>query len=216
MAALILAIFSIVSTEFVIVGLLPPISRDLGVPVEASGRLVTWFALAAGLGGPVVTMLTSRARRRPSLVAATIVFSLTNALIALAPAYGLIVLARIIQGAVLPAFVSVASVSATQLVPPGRGGQAISMLYAGVALATVLGVPLGTIVAASMGWPAVFLALAVLCALSAGLLAALPPIIEGAPAPSLTAQTRLLAEPMFLVHLALSAIVFAAMFASYT
>lgn len=208
--------FVIVTTEFVVVGLLPAMAKDLNLSITEAGWFVTWFALAAALLGPPLTMLAGRCDPRRVLIAAAIVFAAGNLAIAWAPHYSIVVAVRLLQGCALPAAASVAVVAATRLAGAEREGWAVSRVNIGVVTATVLGVPAGAIAADYAGWPASFVGLALLGLLSAGLVAVWFPRMEIAKQPSMLTEASLLWRPGFLMHLSLSCILFAGMFAGYT
>lgn len=121
-------IFVIVTTEFVVVGLLPAMAKDLNLSLAEAGWFVTWFALAAALLGPPLTMLAGRCDPRHVLITAAIIFAAGNLAIALAPHYFIVVAVRLLQGCALPAVVSVASVAAARLAGAEREGWAGSPL----------------------------------------------------------------------------------------
>lgn len=162
LAALGVAAFVFGTAEFVIVGVLDLVARDLHVPVSTAGQLVMAYALGISIGGPIVTAATSRLDRRTLLIAALILFILANVVMAVTRDFGVLLLARFIPGAMHGLFVGVASITAAQLVPPGRQGAAMSKVFGGIAVATVLGVPLGTFVAQALGWRIAFVGIIVL------------------------------------------------------
>lgn len=208
--------FVIVTTEFVVVGLLPAMAKDLNLSLAETGWFVTWFALAAALLGPPLTMLAGRCDTRRVLITTAIVFAAGNLAIALAPHYSIVAAVRLLQGCALPAAASVAVVAATRLVGVEREGWAVSRVNIGVVTATVLGVPAGAMAADYAGWPASFAGLALLGLLSAGFVAAWFPRMEIAKQPSMLTEVSLLWRLDFLMHLLLSCILFAGMFAGYT
>jgi predicted MFS family arabinose efflux permease len=208
--------FVIVTTEFVVVGLLPAMAKDLNLSLAEAGWFVTWFALAAALLGPPLTMLAGRCDPRHVLITAAIVFAAGNLAIALAPHYSIVIAIRLLQGCALPAVASVAVVAAARLAGAEREGWAVSRVNIGVVAATVLGVPAGAMAADKAGWPASFAGLALLGLISAGLVAVWFPRMEIAKQPSMLTEASLLWRPGFLMHLLLSCILFAGMFAGYT
>lgn len=210
------AIFVVVTTEFVVVGLLPAMASDLNLSLAEAGWFVSWFALAAALLGPPLTMLAGRCEPRPVLVATAIVFAAGNLAAALVPHYSVLVAVRLVQGCALPVFASVAIVTAARLAGSGREGRATSLVNLGVVGATVLGIPAGAMLADKAGWPASFAALAALGFISAALLAIQFPRLGSAKPPSLRAEASLMWRPAFLAHLLLSGMLFTAMFAGYS
>ena len=144
-------------------------ARDLDVAVVEAGRLVSWFALGSALLGPPLTIAASRMQPRQVVAAGLWAFALGNLAAALMPSYPLILGVRVVQGAVLPALVSVGSVAIAKLAGPGQEGRAVALVYLGVVVALVLAVPGGVVLAERGGWPHSFLCLALLAALAAAL-----------------------------------------------
>lgn len=210
------AMFVVVTTEFVVVGLLPSIARDLDLSLAAAGWLVSAFALSAGLLGPPLTMLAGRCEPRHVLVAAAMLFGIGNLLAALVPDYAMLIAVRLVQGCALPVFASVAIVAAARMAGRGREGWAASQVNLGVVGATVLGIPAGALIAEQAAWPASFAVLALLGFASAALLALRFPRLGTAARPSARAEYGLLRRPGFLAHLVLSGLIFTAMFAGYS
>lgn len=211
-----IAAFVIVTTEYLIVGLLPALSRDLAISISAAGQLVTLFAFTVMLFGPPLTAWLSHLDRKKLFVAILVVFALSNALAALAPNIWVLALARFIPALALPVFWGTASETAGQLAGPARAGQAVSRVYLGISAALLFGIPLGTVAANSVGWRNAFWMLAVLSLLMAAALWALMPAVARAPRMNFKQQARLFREPYFLANVALSIVVFTAMFTAYT
>jgi len=211
-----IAAFVIVTTEYLIVGLLPALSRDLAISISAAGQLVTLFAFTVMLFGPPLTAWLSHLDRKKLFVAILVVFALSNALAALAPNIWVLALARFIPALALPVFWGTASETAGQLAGPSKAGQAVSRVYIGISAALLFGIPLGTVAANSVGWRNAFWMLAVLSLLMAAALWALMPAVARAPRMNLKEQARLFREPYFLANVALSIVVFTAMFTAYT
>jgi len=218
MSILILAIaaFVIVTTEYLIVGLLPALSRDLGISISAAGQLVTLFAFTVMLFGPPLTAWLSHLDRKKLFVGILVVFAASNALAALAPNIWVLALARFIPALALPVFWGTASETAGQLAGPAKAGQAVSRVYLGISAALLFGIPLGTVAANSIGWRNSFWMLAVLSLLMAAALWVLMPAVARSPRMDFRAQARLFREPYFLGNVVLSVIVFTAMFSAYT
>ncbi|QEU01937.1 MFS transporter [Pseudomonas oryzihabitans] len=214
--ALTLAAFVIVTTEFIIVGLLPALSRDLGISVAMAGQLVTLFAFTIALAGPFMTAWLSRYERRRLFVVMALAFALCNAAAALAPSYWALVVARVIPAALVPVFWGIGSEAAAQLVSREKAGKAVAHVYFGVTAALLFGIPLGTVLGNAIGWRGAFW---ILAALSLGmiplLLLALPRIPAGT-RQNLGSQVSLFKSAFFLANLGLSLAIFTAMFAAYT
>jgi DHA1 family inner membrane transport protein len=218
LAILILAIaaFVIVTTEYLIVGLLPALSRDLGISISAAGQLVTLFAFTVMLFGPPLTAWLSHLDRKALFVGILVVFALSNALAALAPNIWVLALARFIPALALPVFWGTASETAGQLAGPERAGQAVSQVYLGISAALLFGIPLGTVAANGIGWRSAFWLLAALALLIALALWAWMPPVTRADRIDFRQQARLFREPYFLANVGLSIVVFTAMFTAYT
>jgi DHA1 family inner membrane transport protein len=210
------AAFVIVTTEYLIVGLLPALSRDLGISISLAGQLVTLFAFTVMLFGPPLTAWLSHLDRKQLFVAILLVFAASNALAAMASNIWVLALARFIPALALPVFWGTASETAGQLAGPEHAGQAVSKVYLGISGALLFGIPLGTVAANSIGWRSAFWLLAALSLLIAAALWALMPPVARSERMNLRQQARLFKEPCFLANVALSVIVFTAMFTAYT
>jgi DHA1 family inner membrane transport protein len=153
--------FGIGVTEFVIMGLLIEVSGDLGVSIPAAGLLISGYALGVVLGAPILTMATSRWPRKSVLLALMAIFILGNAAAAVAPGYGTLMAARILTAFAHGTFFGVGSVVATGLVAPDRKASAIAIMFTGLTVATILGVPFGTWLGQMAGWRSTFWAVTV-------------------------------------------------------
>ena len=211
-----LAGFLVVTTEFLIVGLLPALSRDLGISISMAGQLVTLFAFTVMLFGPPLTAWLSHLDRKALFIGVLIVFALSNALAAVATNIWILALARFIPALALPVFWGTASETAAELAGPGKAGQAVARVYLGISAALLFGIPLGTIAANSIGWRSAFWILAVLSLAIALALWRLMPAVARAKRVDFRSQARLFREPCFLANVALSVLVFTAMFTAYT
>lgn len=210
----------VVTTEFVVIGLLPALMRDLAITAAEAGRLVSGFALASAILGPPLTMAADRLAPHRVLAATLAVFAAGSLATALAPDYAVALTARLAQGAALPVLVSVGSVAVADLAGPGGEGRAVAAVYMGVATAMVIAIPGGVLVADVAGWPACFLALAALAAVGAGVLGTRFPR-PGEPSRAASkaqrvAQALILGQSAVLAHLLLSALLFTAMFTAYS
>ncbi len=176
LAVLALSAFAIGTTEFVIMGLLPDVARDLAVSIPAAGWLVTGYALGVALGAPFMAVATARLARRTALMLLMGIFVAGNLLCALAASYELLMLARVLTALCHGAFFGIGSVVAAGLVAPERRASAVALMFTGLTLATILGVPLGTALGQVAGWRATFWAVTLIGVLAlAGLKLALPP-----------------------------------------
>jgi DHA1 family inner membrane transport protein len=206
----------IVATEFIVVGMLPMMARSLAVSLPEAGLLVTWFALSSAIFGPVLTIASSRMEPRRVAVAVLLAFAGGNLVATLVPTLAVVTGVRVVQGAALPVFVSVTNAAVARLAGPGREGRAIALANVGVVVGLVLAVPAGVALAARAGWPATFVGLALLALAAMAAIGATFPRMGNPDLPSIGAQATLVREPVFLGHLLLSAVLFTAMFASYT
>ncbi len=211
-----LAGFLVVTTEFMIVGLLPALSSELGISISLAGQLVTLFAFTVMLFGPQLTSWLSHLDRKALFVGVLIVFALSNALAAVASNIWVLALARFIPALALPVFWGTASETAAELAGPGKAGQAVARVYLGISAALLFGIPLGTLAANSIGWRSAFWILAVLSLVIALALWRLMPAVARAKRVDFRSQARLFREPYFLANVALSILVFTAMFTAYT
>ncbi|MEV0824366.1 MFS transporter [Nonomuraea rubra] len=173
--ALAISAFGIGTTEFIINGLLPELAADFGVTIPAAGLLVSGYALGVAVGGPPLTMLGGRLSRKTMLLALMVLFIAGNLLSALAPSYGMLMVGRFLAAFAHGAYFGVGSVVAADLVAPQKRASAIALMFTGLTLANVLGVPLGTWIGQAFGWRATFwVVVAIGVAGLAGVLALVP------------------------------------------
>ncbi|MFI8554581.1 MFS transporter [Psychrobacter sp. NPDC077938] len=160
--ALTLSAFAIGTTEFVIVGLVPTIAADLGVSLPSAGLLVSLYAVGVAIGAPILTALTGRWNRKIVLMSLMGLFVMGNLLAWQAPSYETLILARILTGLAHGVFFSIGSMIATSLVSKEKEASAIAIMFTGLTVALVTGVPLGTWIGQHFGWRATFLVVSVL------------------------------------------------------
>lgn len=159
--ALAISAFAIGTTEFVSVGLLPLIADDLHISVTTAGLTVTLYALGVTFGAPVLTSLTTAVSRKTLLLALMVLFIAGNSLAAAADGIAMLLTARVISALSHGLFMSIASTIAADLVPEDRRASAISVMFTGLTVATVTGVPLGTFLGQQLGWRAAFIAIVI-------------------------------------------------------
>ncbi|MFE7064841.1 MFS transporter [Sutcliffiella sp. NPDC057660] len=157
--ALAVSAFAIGTTEFISVGLLPLISQDLDISVTTAGLTVSLYALGVTLGAPILTALTSRMSRKTLLLWIMVIFIIGNSLAASATSIGLLLFARVIAAFSHGVFMSIGSTIAANLVPENKRASAISIMFTGLTVATVTGVPFGTFVGQQFGWRMAFVAI---------------------------------------------------------
>ncbi|MCO6418506.1 MFS transporter [Siccirubricoccus sp. KC 17139] len=148
--------FGIGVTEFVVMGLLIEIGADLRISIAAAGTLISGYALGVVAGAPLITAATSRFSRRDVLLGLMLVFTLGNLACAVAPSYGWLMAARVLTAFAHGTFFGVGSVVAAGLVAPDKRASAIAIMFTGLTLANILGVPFGTWLGQTHGWRATF------------------------------------------------------------
>jgi DHA1 family inner membrane transport protein len=218
--ALAVAAFGIGTTEFVIMGLLPDVARDLSVSIPAAGMLVSAYALGVTIGAPIVAIAVANMPRKKALMSLIGIFILGNLLCAIAPGYAVLMAARIVTAFCHGAFFGIGSVVAAGLVAPNRRAQAIALMFTGLTLANVLGVPLGvplgTALGQAVGWRATFWAVTGIGVIAAIALAVcLPSKIEMQKA-SLVHEFTVLKNPQVLMVLGTSVLASASLFSTFT
>ncbi|WP_077622291.1 MFS transporter [Sediminibacillus massiliensis] len=160
--ALAVSAFAIGTTEFISVGLLPMISGDLNISVKTAGLTVSLYALGVTFGAPVLTSLTSTMSRKSLLLWIMIVFIIGNSIAAVSSSVGVLLFARVLSALSHGVFMSIGSTIAANLVPEDKRASAISIMFTGLTVATVTGVPFGTFLGQQFGWRIAFLAIAVI------------------------------------------------------
>jgi DHA1 family inner membrane transport protein len=214
--ALALASFGIGTTEFVITGLLPDVAGDLGVTIPQAGLLVTGYALSVAFGSPFLAVATARMDRRKALLLLIGIFILGNLLCALAPNYALLMAARIVTALCHGAFFGLGAVVAAALVPEQKKAQAIAMMFAGLTLANVLGVPFGTALGEAVGWRNTFWAVVVIGFAAAFALYAWLPRNMPTPRMKLIHEARSLGSTQVILAMLISVAVSASLFGVFT
>ena len=157
-----LSAFAIGTTEFVIMGLLPDVAADLGVSIPGAGWLVTGYALGVAIGAPFMALATAKLPRKAALVALMGIFIVGNLLCAVASDYNVLMFARVVTALCHGAFFGIGSVVAAGLVPANKRASAVALMFTGLTLANVLGVPLGTALGQAAGWRSTFFAVTVI------------------------------------------------------
>lgn len=199
-AALLLATFSIVSAELVIAGLLPTLATDLGVDIPTAGLLITGYAIGVAIFGPVLALSTSRVPRKTLLLAMMGVFIAGNMLCAVSSNYWMLLGARLVMSACHGLYFGVAMVIANRVAPPARASTAASLIVAGVTLAIIAGVPLGTAIGNAWGWRTTFWLIAGTGALASLVVAWLIPAMpQTGPKLDVRAEIRAALKPVLLL-----------------
>ena len=215
--ALTISAFAIGTTEFVIVGLVPTIAEQLAITLPSAGLLVSIYALGVAIGAPVLTALTSRLPRKQLLIGLMVLFTAGNMLAWQAPDYTTLVIARLLTGLAHGVFFSIGSTIATSLVPKEKAASAIAIMFGGLTVALVTGVPLGTFIGQHFGWRETFLAvslLGVIALVSSVLL--IPSNIPGRTAATLREQLQVLTHPRLLIIYVITALGYGGVFTAFT
>lgn len=215
--ALTLSAFAIGTTEFVIVGLIPTMANDLQVSLPSAGLLVSLYALGVAIGAPVLTALTGKWNRKSVLLGVMSLFVIGNLLAWQAPGYPTLVLARILTGLAHGVFFSIGSTIATGLVPKEKAASAIAIMFTGLTVALVTGVPLGTYIGQQFGWQSTFLIVALLGLIALlGSMLLVPRNLPQPPATKLVAQLKVLTQPRLLLVYAITALGYGGTFTAFT
>lgn len=209
--------FGIGTTEFVIMGLLMQVAADLHVSIASAGLLISGYALGVFAGAPLLTAATGRLPRKAVLVALMVVFTLGNLACALAPNYEVLMAARVLTSLAHGTFFGVGAVVATSLVDEDRKASAISIMFTGLTVATLLGVPAGAWLGLHHGWRMTFWAVAAIGVVATLVIATMVPKDQGHDvASSLRDEIRMVARPPVLLGLLMTVLGFGGMFTVYT
>ncbi|MDA3643351.1 MFS transporter [Saccharopolyspora indica] len=213
-----LGIFTQGTSEFMLSGLLPDIASDLGVSIPDAGLLISAFAVGMVVGAPLLAIATMRWPRRTTLVALQLVFIGAHVAGALAPGYWILFATRIVSAVSYAGFWAVAVATGVGLVAPNARSRAVAVIASGLTLATIVGVPAGTLLSQSAGWRAVFWAVAALTAIS--LVCSLLTIRESAEAQgearSAAAELRALARPQLWLSYVITALTFGSVIVTFS
>lgn len=191
--SLLLGAFAIGTTEFVVAGLLPAIAADFKITIADAGLLVTGYALGVAFGGPAMMVLAARFPRKPAILGVLAVFFAAHVGCAMAPGFGMLLLARAVAAAAHGCFFGLAIVLATGSVPPERRATSLSIVVGGLNIANIIGVPAGTAVGNAFGWRAAFVMVAAFALVATVAIAAFVPNADGTqPKPPLRRQVRAL------------------------
>ncbi|WP_435253624.1 MFS transporter [Streptomyces sp. 1222.5] len=198
-------------------GLLPDVADDLHISIPAAGHLVSAYALGVVIGAPLLAAVTARMSRRTVLIGLMVLFVVGNALSAFAPGNGSLLAARFLSGLPHGAFFGVGAVVATAMVPPERKARSVSLMFLGLTVANIAGVPAATLMGQHLGWRATFLGVSVIGLVAIASLALLIPH-DHTQAPATGLRGELAALTSLPVWLALGTTVagFGALFAAYS
>lgn len=215
--ALTISAFGIGTTEFVIVGLLPTVAKDLNISIPSAGLLVSLYAIGVAIGAPILTALTSNVPRKKLLVSLMILFVIGNGLASIAPGFITLVIARIVTGFAHGVFFAIGATIAASLVPVERRASAISIMFAGLTIAIVTGVPFGTFIGQQFGWRATFIGVAILGLI--GLISSvilLPSNLKNEKAASLKMQLKVITNKRLLLAFLMTILGYGGTFVTFT
>jgi len=209
--------FAIGVTEFIVVGILPAIAKDLGISIESAGSLVSLYALALAVGTPLLVIAMSRLPRKGALLGLMLVFLAGNLLAAFSHSFEILLFGRVITAVAHGTFFAIGATVAAGLVPKAQAGRAISVMFAGLTLAMVVGVPLGSFLGNLLGWRLPFFAVVVLAALGLTAMARWLPtgLPQGAGGKASTQLAALGSGPI-LTMMAVTTFGFGSSFAAFT
>ncbi|WP_026565653.1 MFS transporter [Bacillus sp. UNC41MFS5] len=213
--ALTLGAFAIGLTEFIIMGLLPEVASSLNVSISMAGMLVTGYALGVAIGAPIITVATNKMKRKELLIFLMILFIAGNLLAALAPNYTILMIARILAALTHGSFFGVGSVIAAELVPKEKRAGAIAIMFTGLTLANILGVPIGTYIGQAFGWRSTFWSITMIGIIALLGIFLLVPRVEGAQS-SLEQELGVLKQPAVHIALLMTVFGFGGVFTAFT
>jgi DHA1 family inner membrane transport protein len=214
--ALAVSAFGIGTTEFVMMGLLPNVASDLHTSVPTAGYLVSAYAIGVVIGAPLLTALGARIPRKRMLLLLMALFTVGNLASVLAPSYGTLLAARLLAGLPHGAFFGVGAVVAARLAAPGRQARAVSMMFLGLTVANIVGVPVGTLLGQHLGWRSTFLVVTGIGLLSIAALARLIPDLAPEGQQGVRHEVRALRDRQVLLALLTVVFGFAGTFAVYS
>ncbi|KQX48450.1 MFS transporter [Paenibacillus sp. Root444D2] len=215
--ALAISAFGIGTTEFVPVGLLASIANDLNIGITLAGLLISGYAIGVAVGAPILTALTNRMSRKSLLMSLMVVFIIGNAVAALSPSFEILLIARFITAFSHGVFFSIGATIAVQLVSPEKKGSAIALMFTGLTIAIVTGVPLGTFIGQAFGWRATFWGVALLGVIAIISSAALiPKNLKQSPPAKFSDMFRLLTNGRLVLGFLITAFGYGGTFVAFT
>ncbi len=215
--ALTITAFAIGTTEFIPVGLLPVISKDLHTPIATTGLIVSLYAVGVAVSAPILTSLLGRLNRKLTLSILLLIFIAGNVFAFFSTSFGLLVAARIVSSFAHGAFFSLGTIIATMLVPEDKKASAIALMFSGLTAAIIVGVPMGTWIGEHFGWRLTFLTVAVLGVIGlVGILALIPNNLAKSNATSIVQQFSVLFSPNLIIVYLITIVGYGANFIAFT
>ena len=214
--ALSITAFAIGMAEFIVVGILPEIAAALDIPLSRAGSLVGLYALALALGTPIVVLLLSSLPSRPVLIFLIVLFLAGSAITACSHGYATFLLGRMMTAVAHGSFFAIGATVAARIAPPGMAARAIAIMFAGLTLAMVIGVPAGSLLGQVMGWRVPLLMVSALAALALLAIFLWLPVVPGHRAGQIGEQLGVLRHPAILAMMAITVLGFGGSFAAFT
>ncbi|MFW2433867.1 MFS transporter [Staphylococcus cohnii] len=208
--------FAIGMTEFVIMGLLPNIARDFDVSVSQAGQLITGYALGVAIGGPIIVMLTIKWNRKYLLLALMAIFIIGNFAASFSPNYGFMMTSRIITSLAHGSFFGIGSILAASMVKPDKRASAMALMFMGLSMSNILGVPFGTLIGQNFGWPMTFIIISIIGALALIGIIIFVPMKKETVKSSVLNELKILKEKRLWLTLAVTLFGFSSVFAYFT
>jgi len=211
-----LGTFVLGTDAFIVAGILPRLAADYGVSVGTAAQVVTAFSLVYAIGAPLFATLLGNVPRRPLLLVALALFVVPNLASMRSTTFGMMIASRVVAAAAASVYSPIATASAAALAPPAMRGRAIAMVTGGLAVATVLGVPLGTWIGTLYGWRATFAFVAELGVVAMSLLLVVLPALPKPPVVSLGTRVSVWIRPEVMMSLSVTALAMTGVFTVYT
>lgn len=208
--------FAIGMTEFVIMGLLPNIARDFDVTVSQAGQLITGYALGVAIGGPIIVMLTIKWNRKYLLIVLMGIFIIGNLTASFSPNYGFMMTSRIITSLAHGSFFGIGSILAASMVRPEKRASAMALMFMGLSMSNILGVPFGTLIGQNFGWPMTFIIISIIGALALIGIIIFVPMQRETIKSSVLNELQILKEKRLWLRLAVTLFGFSSVFAYFT
>lgn len=198
--------FAIGMTEFMMMGVLPDVASSLHISIPTAGHLISIYALGVVIGAPLLVGLSGRFAPKKVLITLMLMFTLFNALFAVAPNYELLMIARFFAGLPHGAFFGMGAVVASKLAEPGREARAVSIMFAGLTIANIIGVPLGTYIGHNLSWRISFIIIAAVALIAAGSVKKWMPDVKASSDNSFRASIKVFGKPELWLIIGISAI----------
>ncbi|WP_145950167.1 MFS transporter [Paenibacillus sp. Y412MC10] len=215
--ALAISAFGIGTTEFVPVGLLASIANGLNISITLAGLLISGYAIGVAVGAPILTALTNRMSRKSLLMSLMVIFIIGNVVAALSQSFEVLLIARFVTAFSHGVFFSIGATIAVQLVPPGKKGSAIALMFTGLTIAIVTGVPLGTFIGQAFSWRATFWCVAlfgVIAIISSAIL--IPKNLKQSPPAKFSDMYRMLTNGRLIMGFLITALGYGGTFVAFT